>query len=60
MKSPTKEQIQQARKDAGLTQVQAAELVYSTRRTFQDWEYGVSPMHPAIWELFLIKTKDSK
>ena len=57
MNSPTKEQIQQARKDAGLTQVQAAELVYSTRRTWQDWEYGVSPMHPAIWELFLIKTK---
>ena len=57
MISPTKEQIQQARKDAGLTQVQAAELIYSTRRTFQDWEYGVSPMHPAIWELFLIKTK---
>ena len=57
MNSPTKEQIQQARKDAGLTQVQAAELIYSTRRTFQDWEYGVSPMHPAIWELFLIKTK---
>jgi DNA-binding transcriptional regulator YiaG len=56
-KSPTPEQIKQARQAAGLTQAQAAELIYSTRRTLQDWEYGKNPMHPAIWELFLIKTK---
>jgi DNA-binding transcriptional regulator YiaG len=56
-KSPTPEQIKQARQAAGLTQLQAAELIYSTRRTWQDWQYGKSPMHPAIWELFLIKTK---
>lgn len=55
MVSPTPEQLRKARKDAGLTQTQAAELVYTPFRTYQDWEYGVSRMPPAVWELFLIK-----
>jgi DNA-binding transcriptional regulator YiaG len=57
MNSPSTEQIKLARKQAGLTQTKAAELIYSNRRTWQDWEYGITPMHPAIWELFQIKTK---
>lgn len=51
--------IKAARELAGLTQTAAAALVYSTMRTWQDWEAeGDSNrrMHPAIWELWLIKT----
>jgi putative transcriptional regulator len=59
MKSPTLKQIRSARKKAGLTQTQAAELIYSTQRTWQDWESEIVPtkMHPAFFELFKIKTK---
>jgi len=61
MKSPTPQEIKQARTDAGLTQTQAAHQVHSSLRAWQQWEYaGAYPrsgrkMHPAVWELFLIK-----
>jgi putative transcriptional regulator len=55
MKSPTPEQIKKARLDAGLTQAQAAALVYSELRAWQYWEKGDRSMHPAFWELFNIK-----
>ena len=48
--------IKQARKDAGLTQSQAAKLVYSSLRTWQNWE-KYDNIHLAIFELFLIKVK---
>ena len=56
MISPTPEQIKTARTDAGLTQTQAATLIYSELRTWQHWEKGDRRMHPAFWELFNIKT----
>ena len=31
-------QLKQARRDAGLTQDEAAALVYTTRRTWSNWE----------------------
>lgn len=40
---------------AKLSQTAAAELIYSTLRTWQDWEAGKARMHPGLWELFLIK-----
>lgn len=55
--SPTKEQIRKARKAAGLTQTQAGELVGGCRRTWQDWEYGNTEMHPGLWELFRLKAE---
>jgi DNA-binding transcriptional regulator YiaG len=55
MQHPTPEQIKEAREASGLSQPAAAALIYSTKRTWQDWEYGKNPMHPAIWELFNIK-----
>jgi DNA-binding transcriptional regulator YiaG len=55
MKHPTPEQIRSARHNAGLTQTQAAKLVYSTERAWQFWEAGDRSMHPAIWELFNLK-----
>jgi DNA-binding XRE family transcriptional regulator len=46
---PGAAQIRAARSAAGLSQPAAAALIGSTRRTWQDWEAGVSRMHPAIW-----------
>lgn len=54
--NPKPEQIVEARQAAGLTQPQAAALVHSTLRTWQDWEAGIARMHPGLWELFKIKT----
>lgn len=55
MNSPSPTEIRQARKEAGLTQAQAAELIHSVQRTWYKWESGERTMHPAFWELFLIK-----
>lgn len=53
--SPTLDQIKESRTDAGLTQTQAAALIYSELRTWQHWEKGDRSMHPAFFELFTIK-----
>lgn len=63
--APAPAKIRQAREAAELTQTQAAELVYATLRTWQNWETEEgSPehrrMHPAIFELFQIKTRQLK
>ena len=50
-------EIRQARENAGLTQTQAAQIVHSTPRAWQHWEAGNRAMHPAFFELFLLKTK---
>lgn len=59
MKSPTPEQIKAARLSAGLTKEQAAETIHVELRTWQRYEgegKHTRVMHPAFWELFLIKT----
>lgn len=53
--SPPPEMIRAARAAAGLTQTQAAALIYCTLRGWQDWEAGKRAMHPAFFELFLLK-----
>jgi len=53
--SPTSEEIKSERKASGLSQTAAANLIYSTLRTWQDWEAGKAKMHPGLWELFLSK-----
>lgn len=53
---PKPSEIAAARAAAKLTQTEAAEKIFSTLRTWQDWESGARRMHPAMWELFLIKT----
>jgi putative transcriptional regulator len=53
---PTAAAIHAARKHAELTQTEAAQRIYSTLRTWQDWEAGARRMHPALFELFLLKT----
>jgi DNA (cytosine-5)-methyltransferase 1 len=60
MQSPTPEQLKQSRREAGLTQSESANLIYSELRTWQHWEKGDRKMHPAFFELFLIKTNTKK
>lgn len=48
--------IRAAREAAGLTQDQAAALVHVDRVTWARWENGTRAMHPAMWELFCLKT----
>lgn len=52
---PTCEQIKLARISAGLTKKQAADLIYSALRTWQQYESGDRRMHLGLWELFNIK-----
>lgn len=55
-KAPTPAEIRKARDAAALTQQAAAQKIYKTRRAWENWEGGVRPMDPALFELFLIKT----
>ena len=54
--NPDKEVIRSSRISAGLTQTQAAEIIYSGLRQWQKWESGEHKMHPGLFELFLKKT----
>lgn len=56
MPSPSPAEIRAARESAGLSQKDAAALIHSTWRTWQDWEAGKARMHPGLWELFRIKS----
>lgn len=53
---PTPEQIKNARLAAQMTQKQAAETIGVNLATWQKYEYGISSMHSAFFELFLLKT----
>lgn len=61
--TPTPEEIRSAREKAGHTQTEAARLIYSTLRSWQEWETEPRAdsaagrrMHPGLFELYLIKT----
>lgn len=56
-KRPSPEEIRTAREAAGQTQVQAVATIYTTRNAWQKWEAGERAMHPAFFELYLLKTK---
>jgi DNA-binding transcriptional regulator YiaG len=56
--NPLPDEIRAARVAAGLTQTEAAALIYCTLRTWQQWEAGDRRMHPAFWELWRQKTLD--
>lgn len=58
--NPKPPEIRAARETAGLTQTQAAGLVYVTLNGWQRWEAGERPMHPAFWELFRLKSRSKK
>ena len=48
----------QSRLGLGITAAQdwCAEALHTSRRSFQQWETGARAMHPAFWELLMIKT----
>lgn len=56
IKAPTPAEIKQSRLDYGLTQTQAAALIYKNIRTWQQWEKGDREMDIAFFELFKIKS----
>jgi DNA-binding transcriptional regulator YiaG len=58
-RNPDPGAIRDAREAAGLSQTAAAALIYSTMRTWQDWEAGVARMHPGLFELFRFKTRSA-
>lgn len=61
MNTPSPEQIARARRLASaksgriVSQRIAAERVYVHPKTWQNWEYGVTEIPLAAWELFHIK-----
>lgn len=55
-RNPAADEILALRQRLGLTQAQAADLVHSSERTWQQWEAADRRMHPALWELFQRKT----
>lgn len=58
--NPLPATIRRARELAGLTQAQAAAVVYTVGPVWLQWESENERnrrMHPGLYELFLIKTK---
>lgn len=53
---PKPETIKQARIDAKLSQTVAASLIQCSRNAWQQWEKGSRKMHPAFFELWILKT----
>ena len=53
---PTPDEITAARQSVGLTQGDAAAIVYTTDRHWSNWERGVSKMPRASWRLFRLLT----
>ena len=57
-KSPTPAVIAQIRAEEKLSQKEAADLICSGERTWQQWEAGDRRMHPAFWQLFLVRCSE--
>ena len=56
MNKPKAYEVTAARSAAGLTQQKAAALIGQDDRAWRRYESGEMTMHPASWELFLLKT----
>lgn len=52
--------IKEKRLEAGLTQSQAAQVVYVHLRTWIRWETGSVPMPRGLWELFVLRTEKNE
>lgn len=57
-REPSADELAQAREASGLTQQQAADLIYTSVRNWQNWEqgYGERRMPASAFELFMLKT----
>jgi len=58
--NPTSSEIRAARELAGLDVPAAAKVVHSSATAWQECEAGTRRMHPATFELFQIKTGQSR
>ena len=56
-KPPSPEQIRDRRLAAGLTQSQAAALVYVETQGWRRYESGTASPRPAIWRLFCLRVE---
>ena len=54
-RNPAPSEIKAAREAAGLSATEAAALLHTSYRAWKQWEDGDRRMHPAFWELFLLK-----
>lgn len=54
-RAPDADTVRAARESLGLTQEQAAAVVYVDARTWRKWELREREMHPAFFELFCLK-----
>jgi len=53
-----RKEIRSTRRQYGLTQLEAADLVSVCLRTWQNWESGSTRMPKSAWQLFLIKLQE--
>lgn len=56
LSKPSPQDVLAARKAAGLTQEQAAQLLGSHNRQWRLYEAGDRALSAPLWELFLLKT----
>jgi DNA-binding transcriptional regulator YiaG len=54
---PEPHAVRGARRVAGLTQTEAADIVGASMRAWQQWESGERAMPPGLFELFMLKTR---
>lgn len=55
---PSPSEIRDRRLETGRTQSEAAIMVHTSVRAWQQWEAGARRMHPAMWELFCRKVAE--
>jgi transcriptional regulator with XRE-family HTH domain len=60
LNNPPPEQVKQARENTGLTQSQAAAVIYKKLLAWQRYESGDRSMDYALYELFMLKTGQMK
>jgi DNA-binding transcriptional regulator YiaG len=54
-KKVSPEELLELRQEVGHTQQEAADFLYVTKRTYQNWEYNKSRMPYAFYELYQLK-----
>lgn len=57
---PTPDELRAFRERHGLTQNQAAKLVYRVSTAWYAWEAGTYKMDPALWQFVQIRKGDLK
>ena len=58
--NPLPFEIEASRMRVGLKMAEAAALVYASGLAWEYWESGKARMHPAFWELWLLKSANLK